>query len=64
MNTEPNTAPQINSIIEQMVVAGTPRPQAVALGMAIEHALACPHYKTQFGTYLVAELQAFVDKVA
>lgn len=53
-------AQAINNMVESMVTAGVPRPQAVAVGMAIQHAHQSPEYATQYGKYLVDELAAFV----
>lgn len=55
--------PKISKIIAGMVAAGVPRPHAVAVAMAIEHALACPEYAKEYGTFLRDELRDFVDTV-
>jgi hypothetical protein len=57
------TDPRIVKIIEGMVTAGVQRPQAVAVAMAIEHALDCPEFATYYGTFLRDELTGFVDQV-
>lgn len=57
------TATNIDKIIQGMLEAGTPRPEAVAIGMAMEHALSCPQYAEKYGTYMVGQLQGFVDRV-
>jgi hypothetical protein len=57
------TDPKIKKIIDGMVSAGVQRPQAVAVAMAIEHALKCPEYAKEYGTFLRDELTYFVDVV-
>lgn len=54
---------KIGEIIKQMISNGMQRTHAVAVGMAMEHALQCPVYKSTYGTFLVDELQAFIDSV-
>lgn len=54
---------KISKIVAGMVSAGVPRPHAVAVAMAIEHALACPEYAKEYGTFLRDELRDFVDTV-
>lgn len=61
MNTQTN--PKISKIVDGMVASGVPRPQAVAVAMAIEHSLKCPEYAKEYGTFLRDELTDFVDKV-
>jgi hypothetical protein len=61
MSTQGN--PKIDKIIRGMMEAGTPRSEAVAIGMAMEHALSCPEYAKEYGTFLAGELQSFVDRV-
>lgn len=63
MSTQQQNEIKIGEIIKQMVATGMPRSQAVAVGMAMEHALTCPNYKAAYGTFLVEELQTFVDEV-
>jgi hypothetical protein len=61
MNTQ--TDPKISKIIDGMVASGVPRPQAIAVVMAIEHSLTCPEYAKMYGTWLQTNLQDFVDTV-
>lgn len=58
-----NTNPKIAKIVNGMVAAGVARPQAVAVAMAIEHALVSAEYAREYGTFLRDELTAFVDTV-
>lgn len=61
MNTQ--TDPKISKIVEGMMGAGVPRPQAVAVAMAIEHALTSEAYAKEYGTFLRDELTEFVNTV-
>jgi hypothetical protein len=61
MSTSSN--PKIDKLVKGMMEAGTPRPEAVAIAMAIEHALECPDYAAKYGTFLRDELAGFVDRV-
>lgn len=61
--TQQQMGPKISKIIDGMVASGVARPQAVAVAMAIEHALTCPQYQAEFGTFLQTNLQDFVDTV-
>ncbi len=63
MSTQQQNEIKVGEIIKGMIASGVPRSQAVAVGMAMEHALTCPDYKVTYGTFLVEELQMFVDEV-
>ncbi len=54
---------KFTKIVDGMVSAGVPRGQAVAVAMAIDHALQCPEFMTYYGTYLHNELTDFVETV-
>lgn len=57
------TSPKIMKIVDGMVASGVPRPQAIAVATAIEHALTSQEYAREYGTFLRDELTAFVNTV-
>lgn len=58
-----DTGPKIKKIVDGLNSSGVPRSQAIAVAMAIEHALVSPEYAKEYGTYLRDELARFVDTV-
>ena len=64
MYTLPAEEIKSQKFINNMVSAGTPRPEAVAISMAVEHAQQCPEYARMYGTFLQAQLVSYVDRVA
>lgn len=57
------TNPNIMKIVAGMESAGVPGTEAVAVAMAIEHALTSAEYAAQYGTFLQGRLAAFVNKM-
>lgn len=55
---------QMKAICEGMEAAGAPREQAIAVVLAIEHALACPDFRVQCGTFTIDSLKKFVQAAA
>lgn len=59
-----NINPNIQKLVDGMRSAGVPTTMSVAVGMAVEHALACPDFATQYGTVMQEALTEFLEKVA
>lgn len=58
-----DTSPKIKKIVDGLNASGVPRSQAVAVAMAIEHALVSQEFASEYGTFLRDELARFVDTV-
>ena len=52
----------VGNIIKQMIASGMTRSQAVAVGMAMEHALTSAEYAAVYGKFLQEELALFVQE--
>jgi hypothetical protein len=57
-NTQMDT--RINNIFKGMLASGMPRTQAMAVSLAINHALTDEAFKVENGTWMVEQLNEFV----
>ena len=57
------TDPRTTTLVDNMMSAGVPRFEAIAIATSIEFALANPAYAAQYGTMSVDALNHFLDRL-
>ena len=57
------TDPRIEALVDNLLDAGVPRTEAVAIAGAVEHALESTNYAKIYGSLCVDALNTFLDRL-